>query len=263
MLQGDELHDVHIIAAGFQKLSADAVGEQRREPLFDDAMLEHHLHAVILDLGEQLMLAAGNSEQDMAVPADGLDNGGIGCHIAGVQSDHHIDGLAGYIALNIAGEEGEAVIAQIPGHLFTEADDIVLEVQTDDLDIEPQLPHQIVIQSEGEIALAAAEVHDVDAPVLGQAVHAAGYQLQILVDLSELVIVGFEHMSVGIHHAEMDQKITGLPIGNGIGLLLVVGEVLFPGLGRRLGLDLQPAETGHVVVVFGGVQNALAEGVLQ
>lgn len=70
-------------------------------------------------------------------------------------------------------------------------------------------------------------------------------------------------MSVGIHHAEMDQEITGLPIGNGIGLLLVVGEVLFSGLGRRLGLDLQPAETGHVIVVFGGVQNALAEGVLQ
>lgn len=84
VFQGDELHDVHIIAAGFQELSADAVGEQRREPLLDDAMLEHHLHAVILDLGEQLMLTAGNSEQNTAVPADGLDNGGIGCHVAGV-----------------------------------------------------------------------------------------------------------------------------------------------------------------------------------
>ena len=42
LLAGDvykrQLHDVHIIAAGFQELSADAVGEQRREPLLDDAV---------------------------------------------------------------------------------------------------------------------------------------------------------------------------------------------------------------------------------
>lgn len=70
-------------------------------------------------------------------------------------------------------------------------------------------------------------------------------------------------MALGIHHAQVNQKVAGFPVWNGIGLLLVVGEVLLPGLGGRLGLDLQAAEAGHVVVVLGGVQNALAEGVLQ
>lgn len=52
------------------------------------------------------MLAAGNSKQNFAVPANGLDYGGISGRITGVQCYHHINGAAGGIALNIPSEKG-------------------------------------------------------------------------------------------------------------------------------------------------------------
>ena len=84
-----------------------------------------------------------------------------------MQRNHHIDGLAGGVALDVAGEEGEAVVLKLPGHLLTEADHIVLEIETDDLDIEMELLDQVVVEPKGEVALAAAEVDDVDHPVPG------------------------------------------------------------------------------------------------
>ena len=89
---------------------------------------------IIADLAEKLMLAAWYAQYDFGVPRYGIDEGVVGCCVAGMQCDHHVSLLLRTAVIrNIAVEEMKAVISQILCNFIAKADHILFKVKPDDL----------------------------------------------------------------------------------------------------------------------------------
>lgn len=76
-------------------------------------------------------------------------------------------------------------------------DDVLLQIQTDDPDIQPVENLQIIIQREGQVRLAAAEVEDRHFPILRKLLPDVLDKFQETVDLPEFVIFGMDDFSLG------------------------------------------------------------------
>ena len=184
-------------------------------------MLEHRLVQVILDLLEQLMLAARHAENDLGIPLDRVDQRVIGRRIAGVQCHHHIRVVAG-IVCNVTFEELQLAVSEVSGDPIAEVDDVVLEVQPDDLYVAALAQLEIVVDRKGQIRLAAAKVDDAQRAVLRQSRENIFDDFKITVDLAEFRVGLWKNLSLRAHDAETNQKVAGRTVRNQIVLLAVV-----------------------------------------
>ena len=221
VLEAGKFDHCNMVAAGFQLETAQPVRQIFGQAVLENPMLEHRLVQVILDLLEQLMLAARHAENDLGIPLDRIDQRVIGRRIAGVQCHHHIRVVAG-IVCNVTFEELQLAVSEVSGDPIAEVDDVVLEVQPDDLYVAALAQLEIVVDRKGQIRLAAAKVDDAQRAVLRQSRENIFDDFKITVDLAEFRVRLRENLSLRAHDAETNQKVAGRTVRNQIVLLAVV-----------------------------------------
>ena len=122
----DELDDVDVVAFVLQDRCADGVGQQRREALLKQPVGEQNVEiAALLDGHIDLVLAAGDGEDVLDAARDGVVQGVVGRHVAGVERDEHVDVLiVEHVARDVGDDELEVRIAVARGDLIAVLDDL-------------------------------------------------------------------------------------------------------------------------------------------
>ena len=110
------------------------------------------------------MLTAGNRQNHRCRGTHRPIECVVGRGVAGVQADDEIDALELLVARDVAHLETKPVRAERAGERLTMVDDLGLQVEADDLDLAVVHSGQQVVQCEGEVRLAGAEVDDPQRP---------------------------------------------------------------------------------------------------
>ena len=139
--------------------------------------------------------------------------------------------------VDITLEKLELVISEIRGDPIAKVDDIFLEIKPDDLDLALLQDLEVIIDREGQIRLAAAEVDDAQGAVLRQSRKNIFDDFKIAVDLAEFRVGLRKNLSLRTHDAEPNQKVAGHAVRNQIMLLAVVRERGRRGRADRSGKD--------------------------
>ncbi len=140
-------------------------------------------------------------------------------------------------------------------------DDIGLEVEPDDLDVPLVHDREQVVEREGEIRLAGAEVDDAERAIGRERGEHVLDELEEPVHLAKLVEALRPHLALGGHHAELDEKRHRHSLRQHPLLDAVVPE-RDRRPGRRPAQDLRvaPAPTReHLPVGLGRLEHALPE----
>ena len=134
------------------------------------------------------MLAAGNGEDLLRIPFDRVVQGVVCSGIAGMKGNNHIHVVIRGVIGDIADLKPEGGVAVLLSGLVALLNDVRFQVQADD--VHGQVPdlREIVIENEGEVGLAAAEVDDAEGLVCGIVLILIVDDFQEPVDLAELVI---------------------------------------------------------------------------
>ena len=99
------------------------------------------------------------------MPADRLCKRLVSGGVAGVKADDDVDLLARVEAGDVPLLEAETLRAEAGRERRARVDHVVLEVESDDLHLTAAELGQQVVNREGEIRLAAAEVDDAERPI--------------------------------------------------------------------------------------------------
>lgn len=196
MGQVNKLQKLCPIAASFQQTASDAVCEQGRHPLLDDAVFGQDREGFCFDLPVQFMLAAGNGKDHLSVPLYGIVEGKIRGRITGMQCDDHINDAVVAKTIDITHLESQMFIAVFLRHLIAVLDHISLQVQTDHFHRSMAKLHEIIVQNESQVGFPAAEVHNGQLLISIQRGNSIVYNFDKPVDLAIFVIHGLDHSSV-------------------------------------------------------------------
>ena len=207
------------------------------------------------------MLAARHREDHRRAGANGAVEGVVGGGIAGVEADDEVDSLERGVPGDVADLEPEAVGAERAGERLAVVHHIRLEVETDDLDLAPMDGREQVVEREGQIRLAGAEVDDAERALGRESGEHVLDELEEPVHLAELVEALRPHLALGGHHTELDEERHRHALGQHALLDAVVPE-RHGRTGRRPAQDLRvgpaPARQ-HLPVGVGRLQQALPE----
>jgi hypothetical protein len=72
VLERDELDELRAIALQLEQLDAQRIGDESGEALFREPVAEERREQLALELAVRLLLAAGNGQDRVRMPADGL-----------------------------------------------------------------------------------------------------------------------------------------------------------------------------------------------
>ena len=149
-----------------------------------------------------------------------------------MQYDHV--GRLTLIVLYVAVGKGQTVIAQFFRKGRAVLDDIFFEVETLDFRLSALLLGEVIVEGEGQVALAAAEIHHLYVLALEKAVAYVGHKLQIAVYLAEFIVFCLVDRAVFAHDAQFFEKIGALCGGNYVVFLTVVAALFhsFGGVSR-------------------------------
>ncbi len=172
--------------------------------------------------GVQLMLAAGDGEDVLRALLDRVVQGVVGGGVAGVECDHHVHPLAvQHVLRDVRVHEAQSAVAVFFGDGVAVRDHVRFQVVADDGYVHAPFDGEIVIEDEGQITFAAAEVQDRDRlPVAVR--EGLVDQLDEAVDLPVLVVTGLDDPVVRREDAEIHQRRDRLALGEQVALLAVV-----------------------------------------
>ena len=132
-------------------------------------------------------------------------------------------------------------------------DHVLLQVEADDLDLAAAQLGEEVMDREGEVGLAAAEVDHSQRAIGSERGNDVVDQLEEAVDLAELVVAALAHLPVRRHHAELDEERDRRALLEQV-LLLPIVRPRRRGAGRRPPKHRLPE---HLPVGVGGLQQRL------
>ena len=90
---GDEFDDIGFVAHDAQREGAKGVCEDVGEAFLEDAVVEYWLKGLHgAQLFVQVAMAAGSAQDQAGLGGDALDQGFVGCGIAGVEGQHDVWG---------------------------------------------------------------------------------------------------------------------------------------------------------------------------
>ena len=160
--------------------------------------------------------------------------------VSRVQGDHEVD--IGEIRLgDVAELEAQALGTEAPGELLALRDDVRLQVEPEHVDLASVHARQQVVEREGEVGPARAEVDDPEAS-LREARDDVLDELDEAVHLPELRSARSANATVRRLHAEGDEVRDGRALGQQVALGAVVGGGRC-GASRRLAEDAGIAAT--------------------
>ena len=152
------------------------------------------------------MLAARHGEDHRRICTNGAVEGVVGGGVAGMEADDEVDALERGVPGDVAHLEAEPVGTERAGERLAVVDDVGLEVEPDDLDLAPVDDREQVVEREGQVRLAGAEVDDAERAVGRERGEHVLDELEEPVDLPELVVALRPHLALGGHHAELDEE---------------------------------------------------------
>ena len=149
--------DLHVVAREREQLGAHGVRHVRGEPLLQRSVPEKR-QQVARDLPQKLVLAAWNREDRGGLPAHRPRERGVRRRVAGVQADDEVGALESGVTGDVAHLEPQPLGPELPRRRLAPRDDVLLEVEPDDLDVPSVHDAEEVMESEGQVRLAGAEV---------------------------------------------------------------------------------------------------------
>ena len=190
-------------------------------------------------LWAQLLVAARRTDDHRRAAAQAEVDRVVGRGVAGVQRDHHVDRLNG-TAAHIAFVEAQAGQPQPVHHRVAQLHHVGPQLDADHLRIDARLPAQVIVNREGQVALAGAEIDHADRALVagrggrigieqGRGAQRAGDHLDELVDLLPLARHRRHHRVLRGGDAQLGQE------GPGHVDPAVLLAVVRAGLGRRVG----------------------------
>ena len=205
MLELDELDHLHVVPDRTEQLGPGGIRHLRREPLTQRAVTEQRSEGTVLELGQELVLAARHGEDDRRPCPDRTIERIVGGRVAGMQADDEIDAPERLVTGDVADLEAEAGGAKRSRQRLTVTDDLGLEVQPDDLGLASVDDREQMMQRKREIGLARAEVDDPQRSGGERRKHVLD-ELEEAIHLPELVVATASHLPLGRHHPELDEE---------------------------------------------------------
>ncbi|MNH10859.1 hypothetical protein D3C79_703490 [compost metagenome] len=154
MLKRDELEHLGLVTTGFQIQRAQAVGEHLGLLPQMQAVLQHRLQqARAVQLRANLLVTARRAHDDRGVATDSGVDRVIGGNVAGMQGDHHLDGL-GYYAAHVTALKLQARMLQTRSRCIAQIDHVLTQLHPSHLGCAAQAVAQVVVHGEGQVALA-------------------------------------------------------------------------------------------------------------
>ena len=109
MLELDELDDLHVVPDRAEQLGPGGIRHLGRESLTQRAVAEQRREGAVLELGQQLVLAARHGEDHRRPGPYRAIERVVGGGVAGVQADDEVDARERLVAGDVADLEPEAV----------------------------------------------------------------------------------------------------------------------------------------------------------
>ena len=192
----------------------------------------------LAQLGGDVVVAAGRGQHQPGVPLDGPGEGLVGGGVAGVQGEHHLRGRVEHGAEDAADDElrVDAEPGRDRGVVLA---GLLADVHAGEPDGQAADRGEVPLRGEGEVGVAAAEVHDAQRVLGGgpaqvalvQGVGDGGVeQAQELLDLAVLRVPARLHLPGGVGEPQRDED--GVVLGQQPALVAVV-VALDLELGRR------------------------------
>ena len=222
MLELDELDELHVVAGQAEQLRPGRVGDLGGEALAEHAVAQERRERRVVELGEQLVLAAGHSEDHLRLPLDRLRERRVGGRVARVQADDEVGAVEAVRAGDVADGEAEALGAEAVRERGALRDDVLLQVEPEHVDAPPVPLDEQVVQREREVRAPAAEVDDAQRVALGQGRQHVLDQLEEAIHLAVLVVALRAHRARRRHHPELDEERHRLALGEDALLAAVV-----------------------------------------
>lgn len=113
----------------------------------------------------EFMVTAGRGQNDFRPPRHCLGKHEIGRRVAGVQGNNQMHVFFRIVFPDVAVPERQSVKVQFFCYVVAVCDDIRLEIDARHADLASSDVREIVVDREGEIAFAAAEVADAERAV--------------------------------------------------------------------------------------------------
>ncbi len=204
VLGGDEFEDLGLKPRPFEELRTQGVGDELGLPLLKDSMAQRiRQDRRRGELAPKFLLATGRDDEKLGAGADAVREGIVGGRITGVQRDENIalfERRVGNMARDKGETRGEIIFARDP---VAQVDQLRSCFDTTDLGSFAEQGRD----GEGQIALAAAHIHDRERAVvrklgLGEEMR---QELGELLNLAEFVRHSFSRLPAFVGHAERAQ----------------------------------------------------------
>ncbi len=165
VLQRDELEHLGLITAGFEVQRTQAVGDHFRLLAQVQAVLQHRLEQHrALDLQTNLFVAARRAHDDRRAGADAGVDRVIGGDVAGMQGDHHVQ-FARRDAAHIPAFEHQPRVFQARSGGVAQGHHVFAQLDTRHFALGLEGVAQVIVDSEGQVALARTKVGNTHRPV--------------------------------------------------------------------------------------------------
>ena len=135
MLQGDELDDLDVVARELEQAGASGVGDLGDEPLAQRPVPQQRSQHVVVELAEQLVLAARHGEDDAGAAAHGAVERRVRRGVAGVEADDEIDVVEVGLC-DVADLERQPCRVQASCERFALGHDVGLDVEPEEIDLD-------------------------------------------------------------------------------------------------------------------------------
>ena len=185
-------------------------------------MLANEVQSGIFEATEHIVVTAGGGQNDLCAPFQRLAQHQIGSGVAGVQRDDHMHGRAEIVSGHVGTGEGKALHAEVAGDAIALGHDLRLHIHARHPHLAATDHGEIVIDGKGEIALAAAQIANVQNSLCGQGRFGIPNELEEAVDLTEFCLLFVIYAAVRVTHAQFPQE--GLIALENVAFDLIVAE---------------------------------------
>ena len=124
MLELDELDDLDVVAHRSEQLCTSSVRHLGREPLAQRAVSEQRPEGGVVELRQELVLAARDREDDAGAGADGAIERRVRGRVARMEADDEIDSREAVVAGDVADLEAQALCPEPARKRFAVRDDL-------------------------------------------------------------------------------------------------------------------------------------------